>query len=95
MKLSVSGVTLAAAIIWGLTVLLVGLANLAWPPYGEAFLNLIDSLYPGYHHQTPVTLGTVLVGTGYAILDGAVGGLFFAVIYNLCGCCRKKSEGAG
>ena len=60
--------------------LLLGMANLIWPPYGVAFLQLVDSVYPGYHAGQG--LASVIVGTLYAILDGAVGSLVFAWIYN-------------
>jgi len=80
MKLSVKGITFSSAITWGLAVLLVGVINLQSPSYGQAFLQLISSVYPGYH---PVaTVGNVIVGTLYAIVDGAIGGAVFAWLYN-------------
>ncbi len=82
MKLSVKGLALGSAITWGLAVLFVGLVNLGWPSYGTAFLQLISSIYPGYHAQA--SLGNVIVGTLYAVLDGAIGGVFFGWLYNLC-----------
>jgi hypothetical protein len=80
MKLSISGLTITAAILWGGAVLLCGIANLIWPSYGVAFLQLAASIYPGYHATR--SLGSVIVGTGYAILDGAVAGLVFGWLYN-------------
>ncbi len=75
--------TLGAA--WGISMLFMGVANLVWPPYGQLFLEVMASCYPGYH---PVgTFGSVIVGTLYAVLDGAVGGLVIAWLYN---CCSKK-----
>ncbi|MGE5220204.1 MAG: hypothetical protein ACM3SP_24645 [Chloroflexota bacterium] len=80
MKVSVKGITFSAAMTWGLVVLFVGVINLASPSYGLAFLELVSSIYPGYH---PVaTVGNVIVGTLYAIVDGAVGGAIFACLYN-------------
>jgi hypothetical protein len=80
MKLSVKGLAFGAAITWGLLVLFVGIINMASPSYGTAFLELISSVYPGYH---PVaTLGSVVVGTLYAVVDGAIGGAIFALLYN-------------
>jgi hypothetical protein len=35
--------TYTLAILWGLCFLLVGLANLIWPPYGGTFLELMSS----------------------------------------------------
>jgi hypothetical protein len=88
MKLSICALAVAAAIVWGGAVLLVGLANMIWPAYGGAFLEIAASIYPGYHVSQ--TIGSVIVGTLYAVLDGAVGGLIFAWIYNMiAGCCKS------
>jgi len=40
----------------------------------------MSSVYPGY--KAAGTLGSVVVGTLYALLDGAVGGALFAWLYN-------------
>ena len=80
MKLSVKSLTITAALLWGGTCFLVAVANLFWPDYGKTFLALISSVYPGY--QFTGTPGSVIVGTLYASVDGAVGGALFAWIYN-------------
>ena len=80
MKLSVRGLMVAAGIVWALTFFAVGYANLQWPPYGKAFLDLMSSIYPGY--KTAVGLQGVLVGTGYALVDGAITGMIFGWLYN-------------
>ncbi len=91
MKLSVLSVALTFAIMWGGVVLMCGIANAIWPSYGVAFLDLLASIYPGYH--VGQGFGSVVFGTGYAVLDGAVGGLVFAWLYNrfaACGhCCER------
>jgi hypothetical protein len=56
------------------------MANLLWPPYGGAFLELMSSVYPGY--RAAASLGNVIVGTLYAVVDGAIGGALFAWVYN-------------
>lgn len=81
MQLSIKGFTFGFAITWGLVVLFVGIINLLSPSYGTAFLELIASVYPGYHPVS--TLGNVIVGTLYAIVDGAIGGAIFASLYNV------------
>jgi hypothetical protein len=45
------------------------------------FLQLMASIYPGY--DASPTIGSVIVGTLYALLDGAIAGLIFAWLYNL------------
>ena len=92
MKLSVRALAMTVALVWGGAVLLVGLANLAWPPYGEPFLELIASIYPGY--DASGSFGDVIVGTLYAFLDGALGGLIFALLYNLFSGTSKPESGA-
>ncbi len=79
-KLSISGLTVTVALLWGGTVLFCGLANLLWPSYGVALLQLVSSIYPGYHATR--SLGSVVVGTLHALLDGAVYGLVFGWLYN-------------
>lgn len=81
MKLHVVALALAMGLIWSAMILLVGLANLAWPEYGRAFLDLTASIYPGYHPGTGI--GSVIAGTLYGLLDGMFGGAVFAWLYNL------------
>ncbi len=80
MRFSAKALAIVSAILWGAGVLLVGLINLAAPSYGASFLHGLSSVYPGFHASR--TVPDVLLGTGYAIVDGAVGGYVFAVLYN-------------
>jgi hypothetical protein len=80
MRLSVKSLALAGAILWGASVLVMALANLIYPTYGKAFLELCASIYPGYHASG--TFGDAIVGTLYAIVDGGVGGAIFGWLYN-------------
>ena len=80
MRLSIKSLAITCAILWGGSVLLLGIANAIWCGYAVAFLQAVDSIYPGYHAGGGV--GSVIVGTLYAIADGAVGGLLFGWIYN-------------
>jgi hypothetical protein len=80
MKLSLKGLALAAGILWALALFLTGVTNLIWPPYGEAFLKMMASVYPGYHAAR--SIGGLIVGTLYAFFDGAIFGLVFGWIYN-------------
>jgi len=81
MTLSVKAFTIAVAVIWAGLILLVGLGGLIWPGYGDAFLDAVASIYPGY--DAIPTIGSVIVGTLYGLLDGAIGGAIFAWVYNL------------
>lgn len=81
MKLSVKGLALTAAVLWGGCILLVGILNLIWTGYGVAFLDMARSIYPGY--ATVGGVGGVVVGTLYGALDGAIGGALFGWLYNL------------
>ena len=80
MRLSAKALAIVSAILWGGCILVVGLINLAAPGYGANFLHGISSVYPGFHASRTVL--DVLVGTGYGIVDGAVGGYLFALLYN-------------
>jgi len=81
MTLSVRSVAITAAVLWGGGVLFVALVNLVLPSYGSAFLHGVSSCYPGFHDSRHII--DVLIGTGYAVLDGAAGGALFAWLYNL------------
>jgi len=81
MKLNLKAITLTAGIIWALAIFLVGIINLIWSGYGNAFLQVIASLYPGFDAER--SFSDVIVGTGYALVDGAACGFVFGWIYNL------------
>jgi len=81
MKFSVSALASTLGMLWGGAILIVGLANLIWPNYGRAFLDLAASIYPGYRAGSG--LGSVIIGTLYGLVDGAGGGAVFAWLYNL------------
>ncbi len=53
---------------------------MVWPTYGVAFLQLVASIYPGYHATG--TFGSLIVATLYGVLDGVVCGLVFGWLYN-------------
>lgn len=90
MRLDTKALTITGALLWGGAVFLVGLAQLAWPSYGRHFLELMASVYPGYHG--PAGVGSVLIGTLYGVVDGGLAGLVTAWLYNkLAG--QRGSEG--
>jgi hypothetical protein len=89
MKLNVAALSIAGAILWGASVFLVTLANVVVPDYGVAFLNMIAALYPGYH--VGAGLGALLIGTAYAVVDGAIGGALLGWLYNLVAVSTRDS----
>ena len=80
MTLNLKALAYAGAALWGGSFLLVSLINLSAPDYGREFLELLGSVYPGY--DVGRTLESVIIGTGYALVDGAVGGWLFGWLYN-------------
>ena len=79
MGLSIRSITLTCALLWGGCLLLVGLINLAAPSYGDEFLRMMSSVYPGA--DTARTLGSVVSGAIYGFVDGAIAGCLFGWIY--------------
>jgi len=91
MKLSIKGLTIAGGIIWAFCILAVGILNIIFPAYGGDFLKLMASVYPGYKASGEIV--DVIVGTLYALLDGAICGFVIAVLYNaFAGKASKKRK---
>lgn len=85
MKFSVAALALTVGILWGASILIVGAANMIWPGYGRAFLEVAASIYPGYHPVPAV--GSVITGTLYGLVDGTIAGAVFGWLYNLLSRC--------
>ena len=81
MKFNVTALALTVGLFCGAAILIIGSANLIWPSYGRTFLDLAASVYPGYHPSAG--LGSVITGTLYGLVDGAIGGAVFGWLYNL------------
>ncbi len=81
MSLNIKALATVAGILCGSAFLIMGIANLIFPSYGVAFLQLGDSIYPGY--TAGGGFGSVIVATLYAMVDGAVAGGIFAWLYNM------------
>ena len=80
MRLNVKALGFTFALLGGGSILVVGIANLIWPDYGVAFLDLAASVYPGY--DASPSLVQVLIGTIYGLVDCFVWGLIVGWIYN-------------
>lgn len=87
-KLSVRGMAFAFGILWGGSILMVGLLNLLIQTYGLSFLWFASSIYPGYKAEPSFI--SVLIGTVYGVVDGLVSGAVFAWLYNFFSAIRKK-----
>jgi hypothetical protein len=75
--LSLKGFALAFGITWASGVL--GLGLLSMVGWGMKFVDVVGSVYLGY---SSTALG-VLIGTLWALIDGAIAGAIFACLYNL------------
>jgi hypothetical protein len=80
MRLNIKAMVLALGILWGAAVLVTGLANLIWSSYGTGFLQLLASIYPGY--KASGSIGDLITGVLYSLVDGGLCGLILAWLYN-------------
>jgi hypothetical protein len=85
MRLDLKALAIAGGLLWGGVVLVAGVAHLAWPGYGGAFLDVVASIYPGYEVGG---FGSVIVGALYGLVDGAIAGLILAWLYNAAAASR-------
>lgn len=79
---------LTLGILWGGSILFVGVLNRFYEGYGFEFLQVVQSLYPGYEAQSG--LRNLPIGVIWALVDGFVGGILLAWLYNLLG--KRKSQ---
>lgn len=80
MKLNARALALTAGLGWAAVMLIVGALNAAFPPYGQAFLDAISSLYPGF--RPTGSPGSILIGAMYGLIDGLIGGAAIGWLYN-------------
>ncbi len=81
MTLNIKAFAFAASVFLGGSFLIIGLLDLAFSGYGDAWLNIAGSLYPGY--GGPNGFGSVIVVTLYGLLDGLIAGAIIAWLYNM------------
>jgi hypothetical protein len=91
MEMRLKAFVIAAAILWAATMFVVGLLNLWFVAYGGEFLRVMSSLYPGYHATR--TFAEVLFGTLYGLVDGAIAGYIFGLLYRWAGGGRPQAAG--
>ena len=68
MKLNVKALAFVFALVWAGAIFVTGLVNLIWPGYGEAFLQMVGSIYPGYSGGTSFL--QVLLGRDLPVFFG-------------------------
>jgi hypothetical protein len=81
MKLSAKSLALTLGLLWGGAMLILGVLNMVIPPYGADILIVMGSVYPGIYGAG--TLSEALLGAAYGAIDGALGGVLIAWLYNL------------
>ncbi|HHF7372613.1 bacteriophage holin [Legionella bozemanae] len=91
-KLSPVGLGLAFGVLWGISILMLGLLAYYYT-YGHGFVVAVGSLYPGYE---PSIKGSLL-GAVIGFIDAFITGFLIAWLYNLfsgckCVCCDKQKD---
>ncbi len=89
MTLNIKALAFTSSVALGGSFLIIGLFNLAFSGYGDAWLNIAASLYPGY--DGPNGFGSVIVVTLYALVDGLIAGAIIAWLYNMFATSGAKS----
>jgi uncharacterized membrane protein len=91
-RLSPIALGLALGIIWGLSVLIMGLIS-TYYPYGKAFVASLGTVYTGF---APTVRGSIIGGL-IGFVDAFILGLILAWLYNLfaycCGHHKNNLEG--
>jgi len=77
-KLNPWALGLAVGILWGICLFALTLISI-WTGYARDVLNLIAQVYPGYS----VTCQGSFLGLAYGFVDGFIGCVVLAWVYNL------------
>ena len=77
-RLNAGALGLAVGIIWGVGVFVVALANMVTRGYGAQWLLTLASIYPGLGN----TPAGAIVGFLWGFVDGVIGGVLVAWVYN-------------
>lgn len=86
--LSPMGLGLSLGIVWGVSILLLGLLAHFFS-YGEVFVTSMGTLYKGYD----VSILGSIVGGIIGFVDGFVGGALIAWLYNIfSGWCKHSGK---
>ncbi len=78
--LSVKNFALTCGLMWGGGLCVISIIQFISPSYGVAFLDVMESVYPGYQGMEGAVGAMVILL--YGLLDGVVAGGIFAWLYN-------------
>jgi|ERR1043166_7913782 small basic protein len=69
---------LSLGLTWGLGLFLTGIGAWLYPPWGNAFIATLSSVYVGFD----ASLRGAILGLLWGFLDGFIGGVILALLYN-------------
>lgn len=78
MKLNVKAFGLACGILWGASLIVMGIIAMIAPDYMGNFVRAVGSKYIGYN----TTAFGILIGGVWGFIDAGIGGLILAWLYN-------------
>jgi len=76
-KLNMKALGLSLGIVWGASVMLMGLVYMV-SGWGGSFVDAMSKFYPGYRP----TLSGCLLGGVFGFIDLGIGGIIIAWLYN-------------
>ena len=77
-KLDTKAFGLAAGILWGVSLIVMGIIAIIAPGYGGGFVAIVSSMYIGYK----ATILGCFIGGIWGFIDAGIGGLILAWLYN-------------
>ena len=92
MKLNVVALAKTCGILWGGSILLLGVFGQFSDGYGQSFQRMIGDLYPFY--EGTGEMGDAFVGALVGLVDGAIGGALLGLLYNYFGGRAGKTHSA-
>lgn len=85
-KLCACSAGLALGIVWGLYVLVMGLAGHFGCACSSTMVDMLGKFYKGYQ----ATIGGSFIGFGWGLLDGFIFGFLVVLVYNFIACTLGK-----
>ncbi len=76
-KLDVKAFGLSCGIVWALGMLIMGILNMRFN-WGEAFVEIISSLYVGFKP----TVSGIIIGAVWGFVDAGIAGVVVGWLYN-------------